>query len=135
MNGEVQQVVVAQEAIEDFGSEYQRRRHRDAGSREAARDAALPQDVANESQATRFTAERAAANLEKEGFVGLECGGIEFADQGLTLLAAILGDRIDQVTTQIFEATEVGHCARAQLLRQCELGTGHEPMGEVITLP
>src|SRR5580698_5126986 len=63
MDGEVQQAVVVEEVIEDFRSQNQRGWYRDANSRNASRDAALPQDMANESQAAGLAAERAAANL------------------------------------------------------------------------
>ncbi len=97
-----------------------------AGKR--AGNAAQPQDMANEGQTARFAAQRTAANLQEEGFLRLKRGRIEFADEGLALLAAILGNRLDQVAAQIFQAAEVGDRARPQLLRQSKFGARHQPV-------
>ena len=67
VQGEIEQVVVAEKAVEDFRGQHQRRRHSDANTGEAAADSPLMQQVAYESQAARLSAQRTAANLEEEG--------------------------------------------------------------------
>src|SRR5208337_3553090 len=69
VNRQVEQVVLAEEAVEDFGGQHQRRRHADANAGIAASNAALVQQVAYEGQASRLSAERTAADLEEEGLV------------------------------------------------------------------
>ena len=94
----------------------------------------LPQDVANEGQTARLAAQRTAANLQEERLRGLKAGGIEFADEGLALVAAILRNRLDQVAAQILQAAEIGDRARPQLLRQSKFCARHQPVREVIPL-
>ena len=72
VNGEIEQVVVAEEAVEDLGGQHQRRRHRDANAGKAAGDSPLMQQVADESQPARFAAQRAAADLQEERLRGLK---------------------------------------------------------------
>ena len=70
--------------------------------------------MADEGQTSRLAAQRAAADLEKERLVRLKGRGIEFADQRLALFAAIFGDRVDQVASQILQRAEVADLARPQ---------------------
>ena len=90
------------------------------------------EQVADERQPARFATQRAAANLEEEGTCGLKRCGIEFADEGLALLAAIFRDRLDQIAAQGVERAKVADCARPQLLRQGEFGSRHQPVRKVI---
>ena len=65
---------------------------------------------------------------------GWKWRGIEFADQRLALLAAILRDGFDHIVAQVLHRSEVADLARPQLLRQRKLGARHQPMREVIAL-
>src|ERR1035438_1538806 len=132
VNREVQQVVFAQEVVEQVRGQHQRRRHGNANAGEPVRHAALVQQVSYEGQAARFTAQRTAADLKEEIICRLKCRRIEFADERLALLAAILRNGLDQVAPQVFMCTEVGNFARPELLRQGEFGPRHQPVREVI---
>jgi hypothetical protein len=50
------------------------------------------------------------------------------------LLTAILGNRFDQVVSQVLQSSEVADLARPQLLRQGEFRARHQPMREVVVL-
>src|ERR1035437_6017793 len=134
VNRQFQQVIFAQEVVEQVGGQHQRRRQGNANARKSARHAALVQQVPYEGQAARLTAQRTAADLKKEIVGRLKCRRIEFADERLTLLAAILGDGGDEIAPQVLGVLEVGNFARPQLLCQSKLGARHQPVREVIAL-
>src|ERR1019366_7795740 len=134
VNGEFQQVVFAQEIVEQVGGQHQRRRHGNANAGKPAGHAALVQQVPDESQAARLAAQRATADLQEESICRLKRRGIEFANERLGLLAAILGDGCDEVAPQVLGVREVGNFPRPQLLGQGELGARHQPVREVVAL-
>ena len=90
--------------------------------------------MANESQPTRFSAKRAAANSQKESLSRLESGCVEIPDQNLALLVAILGDRLDQIAAQVFERGEIGDLPWPEFLRQDELSPRPQPAREMVPL-
>ncbi len=133
MQGDIEQVVFVQEAVEDLGGQHQRRRHADANAGIAASDSPLMQQVAYKSESACLSAQRTAADLEEERFRWLEGRGVEFADQDLALLAAILSDGVDQVAAQFLGVGEIGDLTRPQLLRQREFRARHQPMRKVVS--
>ena len=96
MDGEIVQVVLGEELVEDVGGEHERRRDGDTNAAETAGHSVLVEKMANEGEAASFSAERAAADAKEECVCGFEGGGIEVADENFALFAAILGDGIDQ---------------------------------------
>src|ERR1017187_6105861 len=134
VNRKFQQVVFAQEIVEQVGGQHQRRRHGNANAGKPTDHAALVQQVPYEGQAARFAAQRTAADLQEESICRLKCCRIELADERLGLLAAILGDGCDKVAPQVLSVLEVGNFARPQLLGEGKLGARHQPVREVVAL-
>src|SRR5208337_1517282 len=128
VNRQIKYVVLAEEAVEDFGGQHQRCRHADTNAVIAASNAALVQQVAYEGKATRLSAERTAADLEEEGFVRRERRHAEFADQDLALVAAILGNGFNQIAPEFLGISEVGNFAWPEFLRQGKFGARHQPV-------
>ena len=135
VQGEVQQVVLGQEAVEHVGGEHHRRRHADVHVGEAAAQLVQAEQPSHEGEA-RAPCRRASPPpmREEERRLGVERLAVEVADQRLRLLAAVLGDRVDQVVAQVLQTGEVRDLARAQAVGQRELGARGEPVGEVVPL-
>ena len=92
------------------------------------------QQVSDESQSTRFPAERAAADPQEERIVGLEGRRVEIADQNLALLTPIFGNGIDQIAPQVFQRGEIRNLPRPELLRKGKLGPCPQPARKMIPL-
>ena len=65
VNGEVEQIIFAEEAVEDVGGKHQRWRHSHPHAWKLAFHSPPVQQVANECQSARFAAQRTPANLQK----------------------------------------------------------------------
>ncbi len=117
MDGEIQQIVIGQELIEDVGRDHDApEAPRSANSRESAREcvACAADDARRPGRALCLPAirSRCGGKLPREG---LKVSGVEIADEDFTLLAPIFIDRVDQIAAQMFRTVEVRNFARAQL--------------------
>ena len=133
LDGEVAEVVVVEEAIEDVGAEHGRDRHRDLDAGKAAAQALLGQQPPHEGEAARLAAQRAAAH-PVEVARQVEVVAVEVGDEGAALLQPVGGDRPDEARPQRPRALVVVEPARAQLVGEGELGPRLEPAGEVVAV-
>ncbi len=91
------------------------------------------QQMTDEGQPTRFSTQRTAADPQEIVVARLEGCRIEIADQNLTLLAAVIGDGIDQVVAQPIERGEIGNLSWTKSLRQGKFGPGPQPARKMVS--
>ena len=122
-----------QEPVEHVGGEHGRRRNPDLHVGEPIPHVVLLEEQADERQAPRLAAERAAAD-PREHAPGIERVALEVRNRGAAAAVAVLLDGLEQVAPQVFVRREVGHLPRAHALRQRELGARLQPLREVVAL-
>ncbi len=132
-HGEVAQVVLFQEVIEDVGGEHQAGRHGYLHARELVGHAEVPQQMAHEGQSPGLAAQRSLPDAG-EAVVGVERARVEVAHRLPGLLAPVGVDLVDQVAAAVFGIGVVGGGAGPEVMGQVKLGPRLQPAGEVVAL-
>ena len=96
IDGEVAEIVLLEESVEDVGSQNDRRRHRDRHSGEHPLDLVLGDQTVDEREAAGLAAQRASADPGKPGF-RVEVIEVEVGDHAAGPLPTVVGDGPDQV--------------------------------------
>ena len=131
---EISQIVLAQKAVKHIGGQYDRGRHGHSDARKHTRETMLLEQMPHEGQTARLTAQRSNTYPQKESIGRSQCRRTEVSNQDLTLFAAIVADRGDQIIAQVLGAGEVGNFPGTKFLGESKFGSRHQPMRKMIPL-
>ena len=132
VDGDVEQVVVGEEPVEDIGANHHRRRHAHLHAGKTAVHAMQANQPPHEREPARLAANGAAANAGEERHRCVERLPVEVAYLQLRLIVAVLGDGGYEPGAQLLGGLVVGDAAGAQAVCEGELGARRKPRGEVI---